>query len=200
MNRYRNHWSWTGGAYREPARIVFVDLSRVGSYAIHDLCPGFCTVALFPLSKLGVWAAREQPLPAMKWIYQYTHIYLPIVTGNLHCVSQLPSPSVEEEPSFNTSILAILRITCGSKKWLVCMLQTSQQVHILTWYQLSSICKCHQLSNCQPTNFEFQHDFPTQHMTSSNNHFNFNEVVSFRSRLSTSNLRLSVSPIWPCRR
>ncbi len=44
--------------------------------------------------------------------------------------------------------------------------------------------------------FEFQDEFPTQHMTSRNNHFN--DVVLFRS-LSSSNSSLSVSPIWPCR-
>ena len=163
VNRYRHHRSSQNGCSVLDRRCIqpasmdrFCQFIKGGKlYYSTRPCPGFCTVVLFPLSKLGPWAAREQPLTAMKWIYQYTHIYLPIITGNLHCVSQLPPPSVEEEPSFNTSILAILRITCGSKKWLVWMLQTSQQVRIVTWYQLSSICKCHQLSNCQPTNFEF---------------------------------------------
>lgn len=163
-------------------------------------CPGFWTVAiaLFRLRKLGVWVAREQPFDRheMKWnisihisIFQLspTTLALPVATAKCRRRTKLQHVHLGHPEDH----LRLTEVACVH----AANLTTSTRTNLI-----SSICKCHQLSNCQPTNFGFQHEFPTQHMTSSNNHFNFNDVVSFRSRLSTSNSQLSVSPIWPCRR
>ena len=223
-NRYRRPRSLQNGCSVLHKRRIqpastdrFCRFIKGGKLCYSRPCLWFCQLRFPPCASwvhgrkgTTLWPPWNE-LSSQNCAYIHGYIYFPIITGNLHCISQLPPPSVEEEPSFNTSALVILRITCGSKKWLVfvfliapkcslpnahLLISTQKRVlavhckphnkHTYTWYQLSWICQRNQSST--PNDFWIS--------TCGNNHFN--DVVLFRS-LSSSNSSLSVSPIWPYR-